>query len=98
MTACSSCSPSHDSSGFTAGFFLGLLIGGAGGYLLTTAKGKELLATLKAVSAEKLEKLAENPALADKLQELETTMAQARSTASPALAPKPKKNLFFRRS
>lgn len=72
----------HDSSGFTTGFFLGLLVGGAGGYLLSTDKGKELLENLKDNAGDKLAELADNPKLADKLAELESTMAAARASLS----------------
>lgn len=69
-----------DSSGFTAGLLLGLIIGGAGGYLLSSDKGQELLENLKSEAGDKLKSLAENPALADKLSELEGVMQQARAT------------------
>ena len=69
-----------DSSGFTSGLLLGLIIGGAGGYLLSTEKGQELLESLKENAGEKLKELADNPALADKLSELEGVMQQARET------------------
>lgn len=68
-----------DPSGFTAGLLLGLMLGGAGGYLLSTDKGKELLASLKENAGEKFKELAENPAIADKLADLEKTMAEAQS-------------------
>jgi hypothetical protein len=73
-------SSSHDSSGFTAGFFMGLLVGGAGGYLLSSDKGKAILDNLKENAGEKLAELADNPVIADKLADLEATMREARAT------------------
>lgn len=70
----------EDASGFASGFLLGLIVGGAGGYLLSTDKGQELIEELKENGGEKLKELAENPIIADKLAELERTMAQARAT------------------
>ena len=72
-------SPNADPSGFTAGFLLGLILGGAGGYLLSTEKGQELLVSLKENAGDKIKELAENPAIADKLADLEKTMAEAQS-------------------
>ena len=79
MTTCPHCQNSSDANGFTSGFFLGLLVGGAGGYLLSTEKGKELLADLRDNASDKLTELAENPLIADKLADLEKTMDEARS-------------------
>lgn len=76
--SCQNCDH-HDSSGFTSGFLLGLIVGGAGGYLLTTEKGQALLAELKAASGDKLKEIADNPLIADKLADLEKTMAEARA-------------------
>jgi gas vesicle protein len=72
----------QDSSGFTAGLLIGLIIGGAGGYLLSSEKGQELLDSLKENGAEKLKDLMDNPLIADKLRDLESTMAVARATLS----------------
>ncbi|MFH2019164.1 MAG: hypothetical protein ABII80_00905 [bacterium] len=79
MPSCPNCQTSSDASGFTSGFFLGLVVGGAGGYLLSTEKGKELLSDLKDNTSEKLAELAENPIIAEKLADLEETMKEARS-------------------
>lgn len=94
-----------DSSGFSAGLLLGLIIGGAGGYLLSTEKGQELLASLKEGAGDKLKEFTSNPALADKLSELEGVMQQARqvvnqtaSKVAESTAEPPKKKLFFSRS
>jgi len=54
-------------------------VGGAGGYLLSTEKGKELLGDLRDQASDKLTELAENPLIADKLADLEKTMNEARS-------------------
>lgn len=68
-----------DSSGFATGFLLGLMVGGAGGYLLSTEKGQELVASLKEQGGEKLKSLTDNTELGDKLAELEETMQKAKS-------------------
>jgi len=67
-----------DSSGFSAGLMLGLLLGGAGGYLLSTKEGKKLLENLKSSAGDKLQEFVQNPQVADKLADLEETMKQAR--------------------
>lgn len=82
MSDCPHCTDKHDSSGFTSGLFLGLIFGGAGGYLLSTDKGRQLLNTLKEGAGDKLQELADNPAISDKLAELEDTMRQARESVS----------------
>lgn len=80
MSDCSHCSGRGDSSGFTSGLLLGLVLGGAGGYLLTTEKGQELLDNLKENAGDKIKELIDNPAIAEKLKDLETTMNDARAT------------------
>ncbi|KKU89276.1 MAG: hypothetical protein UY18_C0001G0008 [Microgenomates group bacterium GW2011_GWF2_47_9] len=77
--SCPQCQSSGN-SGFSAGVLLGIVLGGAGGYLLWSEKGQELLDSLKSGASEKILELAENPAIADKLADLETTMRQARAT------------------
>lgn len=59
---------------------MGLIVGGAGGYLLSTEKGQELLSSLKENAGDKLSEVMDNPVIADKLADLETTMQQARET------------------
>jgi len=59
---------------------MGLIVGGAGGYLLSTEKGQELLAGLKENAGDKLSEVMDNPIIADKLADLETTMQEARET------------------
>ncbi len=93
-----------DSSGFATGFFLGLIVGGAGGYLFSTEKGQELITTLKEHGGEKLKEIVDNPALEDKLKELESTMQQARAVVNQAAtqvaertAPSPPKKSFFQK-
>lgn len=71
---------SGDASGFTSGFLLGLIVGGAGGYLLSTEKGQELIDQIKENGGEKVKEIMTNPMIADKLADLEKTMAQARAT------------------
>lgn len=79
MSDCPHCQGSHDSSGFTSGFFLGLILGGAGGYLLSSDKGKEILDNLKELGGDKLKEITDSPMISDKLKELESTMAEARA-------------------
>lgn len=59
---------------------MGLIVGGAGGYLLSTDKGKELIENLKENGGEKVKEIMANPVIADKLADLEKTMAQARAS------------------
>ena len=94
MTHCDHCDSHEDSSGFTSGFLLGLVVGGAGGYLLSTEKGKEILANLKENAGEKLQEVIDNPAIADKIADLEATMTKARQEIHEKTAPK--KNFFQR--
>lgn len=49
--------PSSDQSGFASGFLLGLVVGGAGGYFLTTNQGRKLLKDLTAQAGDKFESL-----------------------------------------
>lgn len=99
------CSHDGDSSGFTSGLLLGLVLGATGTHFLTnTEKGQELLANLKENAGDALKDLGDNPALAAKIADLQKTMDKARSTINSAAekvadateAPKhaPKKNFF----
>lgn len=81
MSTCPTCQTNpSDSSGFTSGFFLGLIVGGAGGYLLSTERGKEMLNNLRDGAGDKLAEIAENPQVSDKLAELEDLMQKARTS------------------
>lgn len=106
MTDCK-CSNHQDSSGFTAGLLLGLVTGAASAhFLLNTDKGKELLETLKENAGDAIESIKDNPALADKIADLQKTMDAARATinnaaekvaeATEPIKPTPKKNFFQR--
>lgn len=106
MTDCK-CSNHQDSSGFTAGLLLGLVTGAASAhFLMNTEKGKELLDKLKENAGDAIKELGDNPALADKIADLQKTMDAARATINsaaekvveatePIKAP-PKKNFFQR--
>lgn len=97
----------HDASGFTSGLLIGLIMGAAAAhYLENTEEGKDILATLKDRAGDALKEAKENPALAEKIAQLEETMNAARATINQAAekvvevteepvksAPK-KKNLF----
>lgn len=84
MTACH-CSKNHDSSGFVSGFAVGLVLGAAGAhYLNSTKQGQELLHTLKEKANETLETIKDNPAIADKIADLQKTMDEARATINHA--------------
>jgi hypothetical protein len=97
----------HDASGFTSGLLIGLIVGAsAAHYLENTEEGKEILAALKDRASDALHDAKENPALAEKIAQLEATMNAARATINQAAekvvevteepvksAPK-KKNLF----
>lgn len=92
----------NDNSGFAAGLMLGLIIGGAGGYLLNSEKGQELLETLKQEFGDKLHGLFDNPNVSAKLADLEETMQQAKAlvnktatkVADVTASSEPKKNFF----
>src|SRR3989339_2016743 len=101
------CGHRGDSSGFTAGLLLGLVTGAASAhFLLNTEKGKELLKNLKENAGDALKDLGDNPALADKIADLQQTMDKARETINSAAgrvanateAPKhPTKKNFFQK-
>ena len=104
MTNCS-CSNHHDSSGFTGGLLLGLVLGAAGIHFLSSSEeGKEILARLKATASDTMKDLGNNPKLAGKIEELQKTMDQARATinsaaekvaeATEGVKSTPKKNFF----
>jgi hypothetical protein len=104
MTDCN-CGKGHDSSGFTSGMLLGLVLGAAGVHFLSNSdEGKEILSKLKESTSNALKDLGENPALADKIADLQKTMDQARATINSAAEkvveatevkkPEPKKNFF----
>ena len=92
----------NESSGFAAGLMLGLIIGGAGGYLLNSEKGQELLDKLKEEFGDKLGGLLDNPSVSSKLADLEKTMNEAKAivnetatkVADATASPEPKKNFF----
>lgn len=95
----------HDSSGFTAGLLLGLVTGAsAAHFLMNTEKGQEILKTLKENAGDAIESIKDNPALVDKIADLQKTMDQARATINDAAEkvveatevkkPEPKKNFF----
>lgn len=101
------CQNHNDSSGFTAGLLLGLVTGAASAHLLTnTEKGKEILETLKANAGDAIKELGDNPALKEKIADLQKTMDAARATINSAAErvvvateeskPAPKKNFFQR--
>ena len=80
MTDCS-CSNKHDSSGFVSGLAVGLVFGAAGAhYLNTTKEGKELLDNLKDKASQAIDSVKDNPALSEKIEELQKTMDTARAT------------------
>lgn len=85
MSDCKNCSANHDSSGFTSGLLLGVVLGAAGLHFLTSSEeGKTILAKLKENASETLKDLGDNPALADKIADLQKTMDQARATINNA--------------
>jgi len=94
----------QDSSGFAAGLMLGLIIGGAGGYYLSTSEGREILEKLKGEAGEKVKEILDNPNVSGKLADLEATMQQAREVVNQAATKvkdatakeAPKKNFFQR--
>ncbi len=106
MADCTCGNHHNDSSGFTAGLLLGLVTGAASAhFLMNTDKGKELLETLKDNAGDAIKELGENPALAEKIADLQKTMDAARATinnaagrvADATTAQKPSKKNFFQR-
>ena len=104
MTNCA-CGDHHDSSGFTSGLLLGLVLGAAGIHFLSISEeGKEILSKLKETAKDTMKDLGNNPKLASKIEELQKTMDQARATinsaaekvaeATEVVKPSPKKNFF----
>lgn len=104
MTDCN-CSKNHDSSGFVSGLAVGLVLGAAGAHFLnSTEQGRELLDSLKEKAGEALDSVKDNPAIADKIADLQKTMDEARATINNAAEkvaqatepekPAPKKNFF----
>ena len=84
MSDCT-CGNHHDSSGFTSGMLLGLVLGAAGIHFLSSSEeGKEILNKLKESASDTLKDLGENPALADKIADLQKTMDAARATINSA--------------
>lgn len=105
MTDCN-CASRHDSSGFTSGLLLGLVLGAAGIHFLESSEeGKEILDRLKDNAGATLKDLGENPALAEKIQDLQKTMDAARATINNAAervveateVQKPTKKNFFQK-
>lgn len=99
------CPQHHDASGFTSGLLLGLVLGAAGVHFLSSSEeGQEILSRLKDSASDTIKDLGENPALSEKIQELQKTMEQARATINTAAEsvveatskekPAPKKNFF----
>lgn len=95
-----------DSSGFTAGLLLGLVTGAASAhFLMNTDKGQELLKKLKENAGEAIKDLGDNPALVNKIADLQKTMDQARATINTAAekvadateTQKPTKKNFFQK-
>ncbi|MEI8232111.1 MAG: hypothetical protein WCG44_00025 [bacterium] len=79
------CGGHNDSSGFTAGLLLGLVTGAASAhFLMNTEKGQELLETLKENAGDAIKEIGDNPALADKIADLQKTMDAARATINTA--------------
>jgi len=84
MSDCN-CSNQYDASGFTSGLLLGLVLGAAGIHFLSgSEEGKEILKRLKENTSEALKDIGENPALAEKIQDLQKTMDAARATINSA--------------
>lgn len=102
MTQCN-CDHS-DSSGFSAGLMLGLILGGAGGYYLSTPQGQDIVAKLKGEAGDKLKEMLDSPEISTKLAELESTMQEARAVinqtavkvATATEVKEPKKTFFQR--
>ena len=78
-------SPPSDHSGFLSGLALGLVLGAAGSYYLeNTEQGKKMLANLKDQAKDAVESIKDNPALAEKIADLQSTIDQASSTVNSA--------------
>lgn len=97
-------------SGFASGFLLGLVVGGAGGYFLTTDKGRELLKNLTSQLGDKLEGLEGNDSVKELLAKVKDLQAEkdgviesarekvnevATKVVEATTPPKPPKRRFF---
>lgn len=95
---CGQCGHRGDGSGFTTGLLLGLVTGAASAhFLLNTEKGRELLENLKENAGETLRDLGDNPALMEKITDLQKTMDKARATINQGaekVTKSSKKNFF----
>ena len=98
----------HDKSGFTSGMFMGVVVGAAVGYYLSTEQGKELLARFTEKASGKIQEISKDENIDDAIQVIEEKVEQAReavneaagkvaeaTTKTPKAAPKPR---FFQRS
>ena len=95
----------HDRSGFGSGMFMGVILGAAVGYFLSTKQGKIILANWSDKAHDKIDELKHDENIGDALQTIEEKVAQVKevvneaaskvteSTGDPA---KPKPRLFKR--
>ena len=85
MTDCTCSHHPSDSSGFVSGLMVGVVIGAAAAHFLNnTERGREILDNIKENAGDALKEIAENPALAEKMKDLEKTVAEARKTINVA--------------
>lgn len=105
MSDCN-CGNHHDASGFTSGLLMGLVMGAASAhFLMNTEKGQELLESLKENAGDAMKEIGDNPALSDKIADLQKTMDAARATINDAAEKvadatektKPSKKNFFQK-
>ncbi len=85
MTDCSCSHHPSDSSGFVSGLMVGVIVGAAAAHFLNnTERGREILDNIKENAGDALKEVVENPALAEKMKDLEKTVAEARKTINSA--------------
>jgi hypothetical protein len=84
-----------DQSGFSAGFLLGLAVGGAGGYFLSSPHGRSILKNLSPTIKDKLKELENNENVQDLINNLSGLMEAGAEKIEETKEATPPKRFFF---